>query len=60
MTIEDIKILQGVVNSITFVRGGLNVSESEQRDLLNQSLIPLRTLILAGVEVRPLSQFGVI
>lgn len=46
MTAEDIEILHGVVNSITFIKSGLNEDESEQRDLLNQALIPLRVLIL--------------
>ena len=45
LTPEDVEILHGVVNSLTFVRSGLTKDDSEQRDLLNQSLITLRTLI---------------
>jgi len=46
LTPEDVEILHGIVNSITFVKTGLNENETKERDLLNQALIPLRTLIL--------------
>jgi len=46
MTREDVEILHGVISSLTFVKSSLNEEESEQRDLLNQALIPIRTLIL--------------
>ena len=45
-TPEDIETLHGVINSLTSVRSGLTEEDSEQRDLLNQALIPVRTLIL--------------
>jgi hypothetical protein len=46
LTQEDIETLHEAINSLTFVRSGLTENDSEQRDLLNQSLIPLRMLIL--------------
>jgi len=50
MTKEDIEELHKGINILTFVRGGLNENESTERDLLNQSLIPLRVLILGHQE----------
>lgn len=46
LTPEDIEVIHGAISSLTFVRSGMTEEDSEQRDLLNQSLIPLRTLIL--------------
>ena len=38
MTQEDIDIVQGVVNSLTFVRSGLNVDEQVKRELISEAL----------------------
>jgi hypothetical protein len=45
LSLEDIEIIHGAINSLTFVRSGLTEDDSEQRDLLDLSLIPLRTLL---------------
>jgi hypothetical protein len=46
LTPEDLDIIQGAVNSIIFVKTGLTEEDSDQRDLLDQSIVSLRTLIV--------------
>ena len=53
LTLEDVEILHGVLGSLMFVRSGLKGKDDRgQRDLLNQALIPLRTLLLQQREGR--------
>ena len=45
MTQEDIDIVQGVVNSLTFVRSGLNDNEQDKRELISQALKSLTRVL---------------
>jgi hypothetical protein len=46
LTLEDVEVIHGAINSLTFVKSGLTEDDSVERDLLDLSLIPLRALIL--------------